>query len=715
MRLDQLTLENVCQHRTLNWDFGRGVIGILGPNGSGKSNALNVACYGALTGDWSRHAQGKNGMIRQQAAEDEKSYIRLQFTHDGEQFEITRGFRGTAAHRMVSLSSGDHWTKANEIQSVLEEVLGIQRRLIDEFMFCDQWQLFAFLSAVPAERARSFAYLCNTVKAEKIWELLGAQVQTDTPLAERIVDSRDEVRVQLGEYKQRHKIAEQRMVEARTGLLSKPRKEECDWIVQHRSTWDFVERRLGQLRSDEALLKTAAAKAYAELKQAKAELEELAKDADADAVRWDEITAALSTLQDQQKAWNLKSRWISEHARLAGQLAVHTECELLSPAVDVNELQEERRQVQSEYERLEELLDNVDGQPACPTCGTPSDKLQDHINDAKRRRPELRQRLDELQQRIDDAQSYAQSYAEWVAKRNQLQAKLDDATDTLTSLEGISEPSALRLTELTAEQGQIRQRRKTRDTARTTVALKEQAFAGAKGRHQATKQQREELEQDQIKHEVSDEDLARAREELDRHTAANVQIVAAKAAIAELDGFITNQQKELERITLLLQRSAKARHWVQLLTQCRDEVMHRDKLPRIVHQSYLEDMTDEINTTLDLLGSPFHVTTTADISFVAHFSNGTTMPAEGLSGGQKVLLAMAYRLTVNSLFAPQVGCMVLDEPTVALDADNREMIAEVFRNVGAVARSRGQQIIIITHEESLRSCFDQTFVLEQVA
>ena len=78
------------------------------------------------------------------------------------------------------------------------------------------------------------------------------------------------------------------------------------------------------------------------------------------------------------------------------------------------------------------------------------------------------------------------------------------------------------------------------------------------------------------------------------------------------------------------------------------------------------------------------------------------------------MLAMAFRLAVNSLFASQVGMMILDEPTDGLDADNRRLAADVFRSLGKLARDRGHQVIVITHDDALQSAFDQRFVLEKV-
>ena len=181
MKLNKLILENVCQHRHLVLDFAPGLVGIYGPNGSGKSNAMNVACYGALTNDYSRHELNKPGMVCQQAEEDERSAITLDFSQDGHDYRIIRGLRKPENHRMERPGGADTLKKATEIQHEIEQVLGIQRRLIDDYMFVPQGELASFLSETESERAKSFAHLCNTVHAEKVWDLLGRQIQADQP------------------------------------------------------------------------------------------------------------------------------------------------------------------------------------------------------------------------------------------------------------------------------------------------------------------------------------------------------------------------------------------------------------------------------------------------------------------------------------------------------------------------------------------------------
>jgi DNA repair exonuclease SbcCD ATPase subunit len=70
---------------------------------------------------------------------------------------------------------------------------------------------------------------------------------------------------------------------------------------------------------------------------------------------------------------------------------------------------------------------------------------------------------------------------------------------------------------------------------------------------------------------------------------------------------------------------------------------------------------------------------------------------------------------VNALFADQMGVMILDEPTDGLDRDNRRLAADVFTCLGDVAKKRGYQVVVVTHDDILRRCFDQVLTLDHVA
>jgi DNA repair exonuclease SbcCD ATPase subunit len=240
-----------------------------------------------------------------------------------------------------------------------------------------------------------------------------------------------------------------------------------------------------------------------------------------------------------------------------------------------------------------------------------------------------------------------------------------------------------------------------------------QARATAIANHQACKAEIARLDAVLVEAK-GDAVYAKAALQLSQHSEAEKAVGIQEALIEQHIEQIATKEQELANLEHVLARSANARTWVSLLSQVRS-VLHRDALPRIVHEAALRRMESGINEMLDTFESPFQVkTSTEDLSYVAYFRNGTVMPAQGLSGGQQVVLSLALRWTLNSLFASQIGMMVLDEPTAGLDARHIDLLEVALRGLGEAARSRGCQVIIITHERRLEGVFDQVIELERI-
>jgi DNA repair exonuclease SbcCD ATPase subunit len=708
VRLTRLRLNQICQFAELDWQFENGLVGIYGPNGAGKSNSMNVGCYAGFTGDYSRHVQGKEGMIRQQADPSQNSAIRVNFTHDGGEFELLRSLRAPSKSRL-RLPNGQELTKANEIAAHLEETLRIRRQLIDHFVFVGQGELFAFLSAVASERARAFAYLCDTVKAEKIWELLAAQTQADAGLAAEIEDNRDELRQVLGTYEARLKTALAEEAEARAGLLSREAKEAADRVAANWRRQEQAQQALETAAATEATRKAAAVEAYKPVKRLETQLQELETEYAGDAERLQEIAGELATIQQQQRDWSRRQGLIRELSQLPAPPA-----EPQNPNVDEEAVADRLSELIIEIDRSQRLVESLEGLPGvCPTCGQPTETLQETADAARNLLPGLQAESVALTRQQREANAYSQAMTKWRHDCEFRRRREEDLQRQLVPLAQMQAPGDA--TELLAERNGLNARATQLKQARVDLATAKQRFEAAKGAHKESLRQVEHWTAEVEKYQVSQVEFDAATEQLEGHIMANRLLAAAEARRSELENFIQQQQQEIERVGVVLARSVRGRHWLRTLNDVRDYVMHRDKLPHLVHQAYLQGMENEINATLELFESPFHVKTTEDISFTAFFQNGTVMPAGGLSGGQKVMLAMAFRMTVNSLFAPQVGMMVLDEPTDGLDADNRNLAAGVFRRLGELARSRGHQVIIVTHDEALRTAFDQVFVLERAA
>ncbi len=163
-----------------------------------------------------------------------------------------------------------------------------------------------------------------------------------------------------------------------------------------------------------------------------------------------------------------------------------------------------------------------------------------------------------------------------------------------------------------------------------------------------------------------DGQAAEAQALLKKDQEAKQAAAASKARCDEYRKVVKARQKALEEIRALKTKVAKARGWTDLLDKA-VSVLHKDGLPRLVHNRALREVEEEVNKTLAEFESPFRIKTGDNLTYIAKFCNGTEVPAHRLSGGQQVILSLAMRWAFNSLFASQIGFLALDEPTAGLD------------------------------------------------
>ena len=111
---------------------------------------------------------------------------------------------------------------------------------------------------------------------------------------------------------------------------------------------------------------------------------------------------------------------------------------------------------------------------------------------------------------------------------------------------------------------------------------------------------------------------------------------------------------------------------------------------------------------LSLFAATFSVAPDDSLGFTATFFDGSrTHSADRLSVGQKIILAISFRVAVNSTFAGSLSVLSMDEPTPGLHEEELDRLPEVFEPLRNVAQSQGLQIIVVTHEPRIEHLFDK--------
>jgi DNA repair exonuclease SbcCD ATPase subunit len=205
---------------------------------------------------------------------------------------------------------------------------------------------------------------------------------------------------------------------------------------------------------------------------------------------------------------------------------------------------------------------------------------------------------------------------------------------------------------------------------------------------------------------LTTEDLYdRAVARLNEHASLVAEVSGVEGRIGAKQEALSGYQMLLDELREKMERHKTMGALREVVSDVRD-VFHWQNLPKRVAQANLMGITGEINEALEIFGSPFWVEADVNLSFKVHFPNSPPRSAGSLSGGQKAVLAICFRIAVNRLFGADAGMMFLDEPTAGLDNDNIEYFQEALSVLAIKVRDK-QQLVIITHASELRGTFDQ--------
>lgn len=159
MRIKSLELVNWGPHKKRSFDFDASIVGIVGANGKGKSNLLQAIDY-ALTGNLNKQKQEK--YIRNYGHPDgaKSASVTLVFEKGGKECTISRTITATGSKRKLTWD-GSEWTKAADVEQVLETILEADKASLAHAVFVKQGELARLVKGTPAERQTIFQKLMN--------------------------------------------------------------------------------------------------------------------------------------------------------------------------------------------------------------------------------------------------------------------------------------------------------------------------------------------------------------------------------------------------------------------------------------------------------------------------------------------------------------------------------------------------------------------------
>lgn len=723
MQIKTLELKNIGPHAHLKVEFAAGLCAIIGKNGRGKSTVLD-ASFAAISNEWGRFAGTKDQCIRDVAPPDEEAYVKLTGEHGDVEFEVFRRLRKAAADKGRrggradnELVIGDQvFTKDAEIRRELEQRIGVNFKLLSSHVFVAQRQLFAFLDQTPGERAAAFQLLCGTEKAEQLCKAIDVMLARDSDLTAEVIDNSDELNTRIGQKTRELSAAMLSLEQARIGLMPEDKIAAAKRIVRKRERCHQIDKELEALRAEFMEYAVAIKTAEEQKKQAAQALLIASSKADKLAMPANDARVALGrikqyrdnfdrheSLQSKLKVARKKFDQLRANpALLHGRDAEHDSL--------LKEMAENSATASKNKEAL--LVLEKTGVTVCPTCGTPVKNLEKHLKQIKQTLPGLLEDINDTRDLIGLIKTARQAVQTYASTLRQAENDVKSLGTQLDLLQ-LSEP-------VQGDEASLRAMvAKWEELDAAVPPLQEKLRdAGAKwaslcGRQSGLEDRRTSLEAELEANTVADDLLSRVTLALEKHDQSRILVAAAQQAVSGVQEVLQDTYDELERLQVKLQRGRRARAFAGRLERIK-EIMHRQALPQFVAQLNLQDIEEGINKVLEDFGSPFWVRAAEDLTFGVNFPGEPERSSLRLSPGLKSVLAVAFRLSLSSMFNADVGFLSLDEPSSDLDESNVRFLGDALAKYAATLHGQ-RQLIIVTHAQSIKNSFDHLVDLDAIS
>ncbi|MGD6806669.1 MAG: AAA family ATPase [Candidatus Bathyarchaeia archaeon] len=689
MKIDIVQLENVRSHVKSTVPFTRGFNCVVGGVGCGKSSllyAVDFALFGDTIGSKSFEYLLREGC--------DSCRVTLQFTQNGNTYKLTRGLkrRGKSINQdieQLKLYEEEKLVasmKNDAIEEQIKAITGLDKELYREIVWFRQEHLKELLDAKPRDRQKSLDELFGLSDYEVAWTNI-AQYQRDYETERRVYEKDPDVNAleKLStDYNRASEDFALLEMELETGAqrleLAKNGLEEAEAQLKRledkKLAIDELKRREARLNADV----TNTAKTQSTLTQQIGDKKTL-----------------IDGMLQRQNSFESQIKIALTKLEQAG-LPTNQPLEQLSACLTgfdekITAMRAEQeataRCIQQDQKRASTLMETGEGK--CPICNQPlmGSYKTDLLSSIKQENAEREKIINHI--RLEVAT---------------LQKSKAVASEAVSSLQTFSTRSADLKSRIVEEEGNLK-----------TLSVQLEA------QQQLAVKQQSELEA--LRQEIARFDLSELQIAKDRRDQALRQYYAVQSDLATKENRKKDTARRLDelkdRINLAqekLERMEKIRRTTELLSAIRDA--YRSIQPKL-RSEFVKLLRNFVQQILDSLvgGETPMLNVVIDDSYTPYVKSeaGVDREVSNLSGGERTLLAFAYRLGLGQLIMQNrtghgLSLLMLDEPTENLGSED----GSIERLADAISRFKAiEQIIAVTHSEAFAAKGDHVVVLEKEA
>jgi exonuclease SbcC len=686
LKLESMQLENIRSHVKTVIPFVNGFNCLVGGLGQGKSTVLYAFDF-VLFGD--PLGRSYDYLLREDAEEGKVTAV---FVQNGRTYKIQRALyrreKGISQdidqlkfYRDSRLVAG---TKNEAVAEELKALTGLDKKLFREVVWVRQEHLKELLDITPRQRQTKLDQLFGLSDYEAAWSGLH-QFEKEYEVEKNVLEQdADVIRINKleGDYisaveefssvTSQLKDAKKKLAQAESAL--KEATANLEGLEELRKTTEALQRREVQIQTNIVNIKKRS--------------RELADQAETSKRRLDESEKQLEQMDTQEKSHRDALQEIGLGADKSIEelrdyiFAVEEQLRAIG-----GEQEATKREIATSLNRVSSLIT----ENKCPTClqNLTGDYKKSLLESLQKEKAEREKKLAELQKNHTKLKSLHSTVNLAFSNLQQLIPRIEDIKrqvtekqESLTKLSGEVEGAQEEEKRLQKELDETQEEIAKFDVTELESARKLQKNAFTD--HLNAKHEMESLEQRKA-------DLALRVDELKERVDNAQKKIERKEKIGKLLGILDRIRGAYRSIQPKL-RSEFVRYLQSTVQQVLD--------------SLVGDVGPALNVKIDETYSPF-----------VSSEEGYDREVSNLSGGERTLLAFAYRIGMGQLIMQSrtghgLYMLLLDEPTESLGREDGsvERLAEAVSRLKAI-----EQIIAVTHNEAFAEKAEHVIRIEKEA
>jgi DNA repair exonuclease SbcCD ATPase subunit len=212
-------------------------------------------------------------------------------------------------------------------------------------------------------------------------------------------------------------------------------------------------------------------------------------------------------------------------------------------------------------------------------------------------------------------------------------------------------------------------------------------------------------------------------EDKELRTSVKASLEAKQQEWSELNGrlseatrVLSGAKSRLDDLNVRMDKDKQQREIIEKLQTVR-KALTKDAVPAAYLRYKFEQLLELTQEQLNTLDANFTVDLDPDNPLTFVFmrldeDDSGWLPQAKLSGGQRVRLTVAFLLAVQRLIIPDVGFLVLDEPSQHVDDAGVESLKDLLSTLGETLGSLEAQVWVCDHKPELTMAYGSTITLK---